>query len=165
MELMKIMLFTSFSHSPTLLGGLWSKSILLSLLLAACVVPALANNATDVSKLLRSEQYSEAMAKHRRDAQMRFYKGVILAEQNKTAEAIAIFTKIIEDFPDLPEPCNSPSLTTIWPCSTPPAANTKRPAPRSIWRWTPVLLRPLPWPIAATSTRAWPARPMKKPCS
>ena len=111
MTLMKTMLFASFSQSPAPLGGLGSKSIILSLLLAAGVVPALANNATDVSKLLRSKQYAEALAKtdamlakHPRDAQMRFYKGVILAEQNKSAEAIAIFTKLIEDFPDLPEP-------------------------------------------------------------
>jgi tetratricopeptide (TPR) repeat protein len=111
---MKTMLFASFYQSPAPLGGLGSKSIILSLLLAAGIVPAFANNATDVSKLLRSKQYAEALAKtdaqlakHPRDAQMRFYKGVILAEQNKTAEAIAIFTKLIEDFPDLPEPYNN----------------------------------------------------------
>ena len=111
---MKTMLFASFYRSPAPLSGLGSKSIILSLLLAASVSPALANNVTDISKLLRSKQYAEALvktdavlAKHPHDAQMRFYKGVILAEQNKTAEAIAIFTKLIEDFPDLPEPYNN----------------------------------------------------------
>jgi ketosteroid isomerase-like protein len=111
---MKTMLFASFYRSPAPLSSLGSKSVILSLLLAASVSPALANTVTDVSKLLRSKQYAEALvktdaqlAKHPHDAQMRFYKGVILAEQNKTAEAIAIFTKLIEDFPDLPEPYNN----------------------------------------------------------
>lgn len=111
---MKTMLFASFYRSPAPLSRLGSKSIILSLLLAAGVSPALANTVTDVGKLLRSKQYAEALvktdavlAKHPHDAQMRFYKGVILAEQNKTAEAIAIFTKLIEDFPDLPEPYNN----------------------------------------------------------
>ncbi len=38
---------------------------------------------------------------------MRFLKGVILTEQNKPADAIAIFTKLTADFPDLPEPYNN----------------------------------------------------------
>jgi ketosteroid isomerase-like protein len=38
---------------------------------------------------------------------MRFMKGVILAEQNKTAEAITIFTKLTDDYPTLPEPYNN----------------------------------------------------------
>ena len=36
---------------------------MLSLLLAASVSPALANTVTDVSKLLRSKQYAEALVK------------------------------------------------------------------------------------------------------
>ncbi len=54
--------------------------------------------------LTRVEQ---ALAQHPRDAQMRFLKGLILSEQNKTVEAIAVFTKLTEDFPDLPEPYNN----------------------------------------------------------
>ncbi len=54
--------------------------------------------------LTRVEQ---ALAQHPRDAQMRFLKGLILSEQNKTAEAITVFTKLTEDFPDLPEPYNN----------------------------------------------------------
>jgi tetratricopeptide (TPR) repeat protein len=42
-----------------------------------------------------------------RDAQMRFLKGLILVEQGKTTEAIAVFTKLTEDFPELPEPYNN----------------------------------------------------------
>ena len=47
------------------------------------------------------------LVQHPRDAQMRFLKGVILTEQSKQAEAIVIFTKLTEDFPDLPEPYNN----------------------------------------------------------
>ena len=79
----------------------------------ACA-PAVANDAADVTRLLRSGQYAEALsradaslAKNPRDAQMRFLKGVILTEQNKSAEAIAIFTRLTEDYPNLPEPYNN----------------------------------------------------------
>lgn len=41
------------------------------------------------------------------DAQARFAKGVLLAEQNKPDEAIAVFTKLTEDYKDLPEPYNN----------------------------------------------------------
>lgn len=92
-----------------------SKSLALSGLLAALLpVPAFADDAADVSKLLRAGQYVEAVSKadaflvqHPRDAQMRFLKGVILTEQSKTADAIVVFTKLTEDFPDLPEPYNN----------------------------------------------------------
>lgn len=88
-------------------------------LLAAAVtvflaVPAFADDMADVTRLLKAGQTAEALAKtdgflakHPRDAQMRFLKGVILTEQNKSAEAIAIFTKLTEDFPELPEPYNN----------------------------------------------------------
>jgi tetratricopeptide (TPR) repeat protein len=84
---------------------------LLAVLLAA---PAMADEAADVTKLLRAGHYPEAMAKadaylgqNPKDAQMRFLKGVILTEQAKSAEAIVIFTRLTEDFPTLPEPYNN----------------------------------------------------------
>ena len=94
------------------------KTVLLSGLVAALFVapaaPAHANEMSDINKLMRSGQYAEALtktdavlAKHPRDAQMRFTKGLILAEQNRSADAIAVFTKLTEDFPDLPEPYNN----------------------------------------------------------
>lgn len=41
------------------------------------------------------------------DPQMRFLKAVILTEQNKTNEAIEIYTGLMRDFPELPEPYNN----------------------------------------------------------
>ncbi|HEY0845200.1 MAG TPA: tetratricopeptide repeat protein [Noviherbaspirillum sp.] len=92
-----------------------NKAVMVSGLLAALLsVPALADDFTDVSKLMRAGQYAEALGKadaflnkNPRDAQMRFLKGVILTEQNKSAEAIAVFTKLTEDYPGLPEPYNN----------------------------------------------------------
>jgi ketosteroid isomerase-like protein len=91
------------------------RTVVSSGLLAALLAgPVLADEIADVNKLARSGQYAEALTKadaylrkNPRDAQMRFLKGVLLTEQNKTGEAIAVFTKLAEDFPSLPEPYNN----------------------------------------------------------
>lgn len=68
----------------------------------------------DASKLLKQGQPAQALDqvdKHLsgkpKDAQGRFLKGVILTEMNRTADAIAVFTKLTEDYPELPEPYNN----------------------------------------------------------
>jgi tetratricopeptide (TPR) repeat protein len=73
-----------------------------------------ADDYADVSRLMRAGQYPEALAKvdqylagKPRDPQMRFFKGVIQTETGKTNDAIATFTKITEDYPELPEPYNN----------------------------------------------------------
>lgn len=94
---------------------MYRKTLLLSSLLAALAAPPVfADEAADVGKLMRGGQFAEALSKadaflaqRPKDAQMRFLKGVILTEQNKTADAIGIFAKLTEDFPDLPEPYNN----------------------------------------------------------
>ncbi|HZW13068.1 MAG TPA: tetratricopeptide repeat protein [Noviherbaspirillum sp.] len=109
------MTFTSRRMTAFRLRPALNKSIALSGLVAALfAAPVFADDFTDVSKLMRAGQYAEALAKadaflsrNPRDAQMRFMKGVILTEQNKSAEAIAIFTKLTEDYPGLPEPYNN----------------------------------------------------------
>ncbi len=75
---------------------------------------ALADEAADVSRMIRAGQLDQAMAKadvflasKPRDAQMRFLKGLILTEKNKTADAIVVFTKLTEEYPELPEPYNN----------------------------------------------------------
>ncbi|MGH8806203.1 MAG: L,D-transpeptidase Cds6 family protein, partial [Polaromonas sp.] len=52
----------------------------------------------------KADQY---LASKPRDPQMRFFKGVIQTETGKTSEAIATFSKITEDYPELPEPYNN----------------------------------------------------------
>lgn len=97
------------------LDSILAKRVALSGLLAALLVaPAQGDDFADVSKLMRTGRYAEALhkadaflSKNPRDAQMRFLKGVILTEQNKSADAIVIFTKLTEDYPALPEPYNN----------------------------------------------------------
>jgi tetratricopeptide (TPR) repeat protein len=73
-----------------------------------------ADELAEASKLVHQGQYGPAMervdsflAGNPRDAQGRFLKGLIFTEQNKTAEAVAVFSKLTEDFPELPEPYNN----------------------------------------------------------
>ena len=47
------------------------------------------------------------LAKMPNDPQLRFRKAVLLADQKRSAEAIAIFRKLADDFPLLPEPQNN----------------------------------------------------------
>ncbi|HJV74146.1 MAG TPA: tetratricopeptide repeat protein [Noviherbaspirillum sp.] len=109
------MIPTSRRMTDYRLRSVLNKTVALSGLLAALfAAPAFADEFADVSKLMRANQYAEALnkadaylRKNPRDAQMRFIKGVILTEQNKSSEAIAIFTKLTEDFPSLPEPYNN----------------------------------------------------------
>jgi Flp pilus assembly protein TadD len=73
-----------------------------------------ADELQDASKLLKAGQHKEALervnkalAAKPKDAQARFLKGVILTEQGNTREAIDIFTRLTQDYPELPEPYNN----------------------------------------------------------
>ena len=92
-----------------------SRAALTALLcLTAFAAPAQTDEIANIGKLLRGGQLDQALQKvdaylasKPRDAQGRFLKGLVLTEQNKTAEAVGIFTKLTEDFPELPEPYNN----------------------------------------------------------
>jgi tetratricopeptide (TPR) repeat protein len=47
------------------------------------------------------------LADHPRDARARFLKGIILTDENRTEDAIAVLKSLTEDFPELPEPHNN----------------------------------------------------------
>ena len=77
-------------------------------------VPSRADEYGDVSQLLRAGKLNDALSKadqylqsKPRDPQMRFIKGVIFSESGKPNDAIATFTKLTEDYPELPEPYNN----------------------------------------------------------
>jgi tetratricopeptide (TPR) repeat protein len=77
-------------------------------------LPARADEVADIDRLMRSGQMGEAMAKldeslaaRPKDAQLRFLKGVLLAEAHRNAEAIAVFTSLNADYPELAEPYNN----------------------------------------------------------
>lgn len=88
-----------------------------ALIVCACLAISTrvsADDTADISKLMRNGQYAEAMsridaalAQKPSDPRLRFSKGMLLAQQNKPTEAIAVLLKLTEDFPDLPEPYNN----------------------------------------------------------
>lgn len=89
-------------------------SAAVSTALVSPMVTAQADDYAEVNRLVRAGQLSEALAKadqyltsKPRDPQMRFLKGVIQTESGKTTEAIATFSKLTGDFPELPEPYNN----------------------------------------------------------
>lgn len=82
--------------------------------LAFLSMPSFADDASDAGKLFRAGQITEAMQKidaalslRPKDPQMRFLKGLILTDQGKQTEAIAIFLKLTDDYPELPGPYNN----------------------------------------------------------
>jgi ketosteroid isomerase-like protein len=96
------------SNFPKTLGLV----VLTAALLAAGA--ARADEYGDVNQLLRSGKHAEALGKadqylagKPKDPQMRFLKGVILTEAGRQPEAITVFQKLTEDYPELPEPYNN----------------------------------------------------------
>ena len=84
----------------------------LSLILASAL--AFATEVQDINQQFRKGDLTGALqgantylAKNPKDAQTRFLKGLILAEQGKSGEAILIFTALTEDYPELAEPYNN----------------------------------------------------------
>lgn len=87
------------------------------LLVASLSVSALsvrADDVADVQKLLSAGKNAEALQKadqflasKPRDPMMRFLRGISLSQAGRTTEAITAFTKLTEDFPELPEPFNN----------------------------------------------------------
>jgi tetratricopeptide (TPR) repeat protein len=83
----------------------------------ACCVPfaaARADTLQEAQRLLAQGQYQQALERTEqiltskpKDAQARFLKGLILTEMNRQDDAIAVFAKLTEDYPELPEPYNN----------------------------------------------------------
>uniref|UniRef100_UPI0035AF0AA5 tetratricopeptide repeat protein n=1 Tax=Zoogloea sp. TaxID=49181 RepID=UPI0035AF0AA5 len=93
-----------------------SKRALAASLLVASLFcgPARADSLQDLQTLVKQGQLPQALEKadqllasKPRDAQVRFLKGVVLSELNRSGEAIAVFQKLTEDYPELPEPYNN----------------------------------------------------------
>jgi ketosteroid isomerase-like protein len=84
----------------------------------ACIIvastPVLANEVQEINQQFRQgdlpgalDRANRYLAKNPKDAQARFLKGLILADQGKTNDAITVFTGLTEDYPELPEPYNN----------------------------------------------------------
>ncbi len=100
------------TYAGTALPGICG---LLAVTVALCwPVGALADEYADVNQLMKSGKLPEALAKadqylaaKPRDPQMRFLKGVAQSEAGRTADAIDTFSKLTEEYPELPEPYNN----------------------------------------------------------
>lgn len=77
-------------------------------------VSAFADDYDPVNRLLRDGQLTQALAKanaylatNPRDPQMRFLKALIQQDGGQREAAIASYTALIQDYPELPEPYNN----------------------------------------------------------
>ena len=75
---------------------------------------AQANDYAEITQLLKAGKPTEALAKADqrlaatpRDPQLRFLRGVAQADAGKQNDAIVTFTKLTEEYPELPEPYNN----------------------------------------------------------
>jgi tetratricopeptide (TPR) repeat protein len=89
-------------------------SVAVAAAMGTSMAMAQSDDYAEVNRLMRAGQMSDALTKvdaylatKPRDPQMRFLKGVIQSEGGKPTEAIATFSKLTEDFPELPEPYNN----------------------------------------------------------
>ncbi len=89
-------------------------SVAVAAAMGTSMVMAQSDDYAEVNRLMRAGQMSDALTKvdaylasKPRDPQMRFLKGVIQSEGGKPTDAIATFSKLTEDFPELPEPYNN----------------------------------------------------------
>ena len=88
--------------------------MVLALSLALAAAAAQADELQDINRMMQQGQLPQSLervdkflAGKPRDAQGRFLKGLILTEMNRPAEAIQVFAKLSEDYPELPEPYNN----------------------------------------------------------
>ncbi|HUQ26005.1 MAG TPA: tetratricopeptide repeat protein, partial [Burkholderiales bacterium] len=77
-------------------------------------LPARADDLDDASRLLKAGQRDQALERVNRvlaqkssDPKARFLKGIILTEQGNAKDAIEVFTRLTQDYPNLPEPYNN----------------------------------------------------------
>jgi tetratricopeptide (TPR) repeat protein len=75
---------------------------------------ARADELQEATQLLKAGQHKQALERVNKvlaakpnDAQARFLKGLIFTDQGNTKDAIEIFTRLTQDYPELPEPYNN----------------------------------------------------------
>ena len=105
----------SKKHGPIVcIARLAARLVVVLFPVALCASVAHADELQDINGLLKQGQHAKALervnqylAQKPGDPNARFTKGLILAEQNKTDEAIEIFAALSRDYPALPEPYNN----------------------------------------------------------
>lgn len=91
-----------------------SRALAAALVFGLASHAALGDEVADAQALLAKGAANEALARidtflktNPKDARGRFLRGVILTEQSKTDEAIAVFRALAEEMPELPQPHNN----------------------------------------------------------
>ena len=105
-NIMTLRRFSAFSHVLA--------NLLCAGLIALTPLAAQADTLQEANRLMKQGQLGPALEKTEqvlaakpKDAQARFLKGLILTEMNRQNDAIVVFTKLTEDYPELPEPYNN----------------------------------------------------------
>ncbi|MEW6164793.1 MAG: tetratricopeptide repeat protein [Pseudomonadota bacterium] len=102
-----------FPAFPSRLGA---RVLALIVGIAACgaALPVRADGLDEANRLFKAGQHDKALEQVERhlaakpkDAQGRFLKGIILTGLNRQGDAIAVFQKLAQDYPSLPEPHNN----------------------------------------------------------
>jgi tetratricopeptide (TPR) repeat protein len=92
------------------------RSLCGAFVLAGLLAPriALADEAGEVRRLMRQgdlttalQRAEAAVAAQPQNAELRFLQGLILVDQQSDAAALAVFTRLAQEFPELPEPQNN----------------------------------------------------------
>ncbi len=89
-------------------------AVVLTVALLAASFPTLSDEVSEVNRLHRAGQTAVALQRAERfvasrpdDAPMRFLLGVVLADSQRTVEAVEVFLKLTLDHPQLAEPHNN----------------------------------------------------------
>jgi Tfp pilus assembly protein PilF len=79
-----------------------------------------ADEATEIRVLLARgaapealQRVERALAADPKNAQLRFMHGVVLMDLARDAEALALFTRLSQDYPELPDPLNNIALLQV----------------------------------------------------
>ena len=106
---------TAMTSAPARMLSRWTLTALRALILGvACAATAFADDLGEAQRLLRQGNYEQAREKidavlteSPRDAQGRFLRGVLLSATQQRDAAIAVFSGLTEDYPEMPEPYNN----------------------------------------------------------
>ncbi|MCX8017954.1 MAG: tetratricopeptide repeat protein [Rhodocyclaceae bacterium] len=105
---------TALFSAPRPLPGWKALACLAFTCLTVTSLPARGQSLDEINQLIRSGQHAKALeqanrylAERPKDAQARFLKGIALTALNRQSEALAVFQKLTEDYPALPEPFNN----------------------------------------------------------
>ena len=103
-----------FRAKPLAFAASCTVLALLALFTSGAARADAAADVAEVSRLIGARQFAQALARadaglaaNPRDPQMRFLRGMAQGNLGDNAAAIATFTQITEDYPELPEPYNN----------------------------------------------------------